>query len=433
MAALLKPVDEHVSLDPARPRHWLDRWHAWCDRTLASRSFQRWAAAFPLTRPIAQRRAKGLFDLVAGFVYSQVLLACVRLRLFEILAEGPQTAAGLAARLSLTEDAAQRLLAAAASLELVQRRSGGRFGLGPLGAPLVGDTAISAMVEHHAALYADLRDPVALLRGQVESAALAQYWPYAAADAPGALAPERVTEYSALMSASQPLITEQILAAYPLARHRCLLDVGGGEATFLRAVAQHSPHLRLMMFDLPAVADRARSRLAEAGLQGRATAFGGSFFDDPLPQGADIVTLVRVLFDHSDERALAILKAARKALPPDGTLLIAEPMAGTPGAEAMGDAYFGFYLLAMGKGRSRSAADLAALLDAAGFSGARLLPTHMPLQTQVMSAKPAPASAPAPAPAPAPARRTPHPHPHPRKPCDLDCKHVLTLCSVSLR
>ena len=43
---------------------------------------------FPLTRPIARRRARELFDLCAGFVYSQVLLACVRLRLFEILAEG---------------------------------------------------------------------------------------------------------------------------------------------------------------------------------------------------------------------------------------------------------------------------------------------------------------------------------------------------------
>ena len=373
----------------ARAQSWPDRWYAWRDRVLASRTFQRWAAAFPLTRPITRRRARGLFDLVAGFVYSQVLLACVRLRLFEILAEGPQTLGTLAARLALPEDAAERLLAAAVSLQLVQRRSGGRFGLGPLGAPLVGDTAIGAMVEHHATLYADLRDPVALLRGQGGATAMSKYWPYAAGDAPGELTAERITEYSALMSASQPLVAEQVIAAYPLARHRCLLDVGGGEGTFLKAVAPHAPQLRLMMFDLPAVAERARACLADAGLARRAAAWGGSFFDDPLPVGADIVTLVRVLFDHSDERALAILKAVRQALPADGTLLIAEPMAGTPGAEAMGDAYFGFYLLAMGKGRSRSAADLTALLHQAGFGQVRLLATPMPLQTQVMVARPA--------------------------------------------
>lgn len=392
MAALLKSGDQVAAPVPEAVPTWTDRWCAWRDRLLADRRFQRWAAAFPLTRPIARRRARGLFDLVAGFVYSQVLLACTRLRLFEILAEGPQTLGALAARLSLTEDAAARLLAAAVSLQLVQRRSGGRYGLGPLGAPLVGDTAIGAMVEHHAALYADLRDPVALLRGQGGATALSRYWPYAGdagGDPPGALTGERVSDYSALMSASQPLVAEQVLAAYPLARHRCLLDVGGGEGTFLKAVAAQAPGLRLMMFDLPAVADRARVCLAEAGLAQRATAFGGSFFDDPLPAGADIATLVRVLFDHSDERALAILKAVHRALPPDGTLLIAEPMAGTPGAEAMGDAYFGFYLLAMGKGRSRTAADLTHLLHQAAFGQVRLLATPMPLQTQVMVARPA--------------------------------------------
>ena len=385
-----------ASKPPEVPTRWLDRLFGrfidrfceWRDGKVANRGFQRWAASFPLTRPIAQRRARGLFDLVAGFVYSQVLLACVRLNLFAILAEGPQTVAALAQRLALTEDAAERLLAAAVSLQLVEHRSGGRYGLGALGAPMVGDTAISAMVEHHAALYVDLADPLALLRGQAKSTALAAYWPYAAYDQPGALGAEKVSEYSALMSASQPLIAEQVLSSYPLTKHRVLLDVGGGEGTFLKAVAPAAPHLKLMMFDLPAVAERARVGLQDAGLSHRATAFGGSFFDDALPQGADIVTLVRVLFDHSDERALMILKAARAALPADGTLLIAEPMAGTPGAEAMGDAYFGFYLLAMGKGRSRSAADLTALLHAAGFADVKLLANDMPLQTQVMVARP---------------------------------------------
>ena len=381
-----------TSLHPVQPpTGWLDRlsdrYREWRDRKVASRGFQRWAAAFPLTRPIAQRRARGLFDLVAGFVYSQVLLACVRLNLFAVLAEGPQTAAVLAQRLELTEDAAERLLAAAVSLQLVEHRSGGRYGLGALGAPMVGDVAISAMVEHHATLYVDLADPVALLRGQAKSTALAAYWPYAAYDQPGNLDAEKVSEYSALMSASQPLIAEQVLTSYALNKHRVLLDVGGGEGTFLKAVAQAAPHLKLMMFDLPAVAERARLSLADAGLSQRATAFGGSFFDGALPPGADIATLVRVLFDHSDERALMILKAVRAALPTGGVLLIAEPMAGTPGAEAMGDAYFGFYLLAMGKGRSRTAADLTALLHAADFTEVKLLANHMPLQTQVMVAR----------------------------------------------
>jgi demethylspheroidene O-methyltransferase len=69
---------------------------------------------------------------------------------------------------------------------------------------------------------------------------------------------------------------------------------------------------------------------------------------------------VRVVHDHDDERVLALLRAVRAALPPGGTLLLAEPMAGTPGAQAMGDAYFGFYLLAMGSGRPRTPQRLGA-------------------------------------------------------------------------
>ena len=381
------PADTDASLI----ERCVDRWFAWRDGLVGSPRFRRWAAAFPLTRPIAQRRASGLFDLVAGFVYSQVLLACVRLRLFDMLAEGPQTLSALAPRLGLSEDAAGRLLAAAVSLKLVDRRSRDRFGLGPLGGPLVGEAAIASMVEHHATLYADLRDPVALLRGEGASSALSQYWPYAAADAPDALASDRTSPYSALMSASQPLVSDEVLDAYSLKKHRCLLDVGGGEGTFLFAVAQRAPHLQLMLFDLPAVADRARQRFAEQGLSDRATAFGGSFFSDALPTGADVISLVRVIFDHDDARALMILKAVRKALPPDGTLLLTEPMAGTPGAEAMGDAYFGFYLLAMGKGRARSAERLTAMLRAAGFGEVTLVRNPLPLQTQLIVARPAPA------------------------------------------
>ena len=55
------------------------------DAILANPGFQRFAGTFVLTRPIARRRAGALFDLCAGFVYSQILLACVRLKLFDQL------------------------------------------------------------------------------------------------------------------------------------------------------------------------------------------------------------------------------------------------------------------------------------------------------------------------------------------------------------
>lgn len=363
---------------------WSDRWLATRDRLLASPRFQQWAAAFPLTRPIARRRARQLFDLCAGFVYTQILLACVRLHLFEILAERPQTATELAARLSLPGESVARLLAAAVALQLLEKRGDDRYALGPLGAPMAANAGLAAMVEHHSLLYEDLHDPVALLRGERRHTELSRYWSYASVDCPAELDSGHVGAYTRLMSASQSLVADEILSAYPMHRHHCLLDVGGGDGSFLVNAAQRAPGLRVILFDLPSVAERARSRFAAAGLADRATAVGGDFHADPLPAGADVISLIRVMHDHDDAAALAILRSIGRALAPGGTLLLAEPMAGTRGAEPVGDAYFGFYLMAMGQGRPRTPAAFEAMLAAAGFQAPRWIRTRIPLQTSLL-------------------------------------------------
>lgn len=365
---------------------WTDRYLAVRDRWLSSARFQRWAAAFPLTRPTARRRARALFDVCAGFVYSQILFACVRLRLFDLLAVGPHTAASIADSLTLPLDSTERLLEAAVSLRLVEKRAGGRFGLGSLGAALVGNPAVGAMIEHHSLLYRDLDDPVSLLRGAPRETELGRYWAYAKSDSPAALGGAQTADYTALMANSQPLVAGEILDAYPVQKHRCLLDVGGGDGTFLVAAAERCQEIGLMLFDLPPVAERARQRFETLGLAGRARAVGGDFFQDALPEGADLVSLVRVVHDHNDADAKLLLERAHRALAPNGVVLLAEPMMGTPGAETVGDAYFGFYLLAMGSGRPRTPERLKAMLEAAGFSTPHLVRTHQPLQVRLIVA-----------------------------------------------
>jgi demethylspheroidene O-methyltransferase len=368
--------------------NWSERAWALRDRLIGSAGFRRWAAAFPLTRPMARRSARRRFDLVAGFVYSQILLACVRLKVFDLLSAGPLSREQLAQRLQLPDDAAERLVRGAVALDLLAVRGDGRIGLGQLGAAMVGNEAVTAMVEHHALLYADLQDPVALLRGERRDTNLSRYWPYAADRARDGVDAVPAADYSRLMSASQPLIADELLDAYSLKPHARLLDVGGGEGRFAIAAARRHPGLAVDVFDLPAVAERARAQFAAQGLADRARAHGGNFFTDALPAGADVVSLVRVMFDHDDDSVLRILRAVRRTLPDDGVLLVAEPMAATAGARPMGDAYFGFYLLAMGKGRSRSADELGALLRAAGFTRVRMARTKMPLQTGLLIARP---------------------------------------------
>lgn len=369
-----------------------DRWFAFRNRILSSPRFQRWAARFPLIRFVARRRASALFDLCAGFVYAQVLQAAVQLELLERLAGGPLPLDTLARDMNLPRDGALRLLDAAVALRLVERR-GDRFGLGVHGASYLGNPGVARMVKHHALFYRDLVDPVALLRGEHGETELGRFWSYAGhteRDGGGVgTGGERddVAPYSELMAGSISLVAEDILEAYPHERHRCILDVGGGEGAFLEAVAARSPHISLVLFDLPPVAARARARFERAGIASRARAVGGDVFRDPLPESADLATLVRVVHDHDDAQALQILRAVRAALRPGGVLLVAEPMSGTKGAEPMGDAYFGFYLLAMGQGRPRTEEELRCLLRQAGFGRVSRRETRRPMLARLLVAE----------------------------------------------
>jgi demethylspheroidene O-methyltransferase len=371
---------------------WSDRLFAARDRLLASASFQRWAATFPLTRPTARRHARDLFDLCAGFVYSQILLACVQVKLFDVLAEGPLDLCDIAARTGLTVPAVSRLIRAAESLGLVAERSGGRVGLAMRGAALRGNPGALVMIEHHALLYADLVDPVALLRGEQNTTELSRYWPYASVGTAAELGSSEVSAYTNLMAQSQTLIADDIISAYPFGRHQRLLDVGGGDGSFLAALGARVPELRLQLFDLPAVAAQAAARFGEdrpdAALAQRVEIVGGDFTTDNLPSGADVVSLVRVILDHTDQGAIKILTAIRRVLPENGVLIIAEPMRGLAGVEPVGDAYFGFYLLAMGRGEARSPRQLSALLDAAGFDRVKTVPTRRPILTGMIMAQP---------------------------------------------
>lgn len=361
-----------------------DRWNA----LVATDEFQRWSARFPLTAPITRYRSRKVFDLVSGFVYTQTLLACVELGLFEYLADGAKTSGEIAQHTGLTIANTDRLLNAAASLRLLLKRRHGRFALGPLGAPLVRNTGLIALIRHHRMAYADLADPVSLLRqGADYRTELSRYWSYADAPRPQAIDEARVAAYSEIMADTLPPVAHDVLDAYDLSKHDCLLDVGGGEGVFLSFVGQRHPSLQLQLFDLPAVAARARTRLEQAGLGGRVTCHGGNFHADPLPTGADVCSLVRVLLDHDDLSVLRLLQRVRAALPKGGTLLIAEALAGAKGAETVGDAYFSFYLMAMGKGRARRASELHQMLQTAGFRKSRELRTRFPIQTGLIVAE----------------------------------------------
>jgi demethylspheroidene O-methyltransferase len=372
---------------PGRARTRADRVRDWLEAQMRDPAFQRRMLRLPLVGRLARRRSARLFDLLAGFTYTQTLLAFVRLGGVEALAGGPHPPEALARRLGLSPEAARRLLDAAEALELVAR-SGDGYRLGDLGLPLLGRPELLTLLQHDALLYDDLREPDALLRDDRRTPThLSRFWSYARAADPRALSGAEARAYSAVMAATQPLVAEQVLDAYDVGRHRRLLDVGGGDGAFLRAVAAVAPTLELALFELPPVAARAREACAAAGLAARVSLHEGSFLEDALPGGADLMTLVRVCFDHDDAVVRGLFTRIHAALPPGGTLLIAEPMAGLPGAERVGSVYFGWYLLAMRSGRPRRPSEFSKLLLDSGFHGVVTHRVANPLQTGLITAR----------------------------------------------
>ena len=370
------------------PGWWSRWWRQWEHRLAQPQSYQ-WARSHWYTRWLVRRRTTQLFGWMSGFVQSQVLLASVRLGLLDRLADAPRTARELGLLLSVPEHPLRCLLDSGVAMGLFKCNRVGVYRLGGAGHVLRSQPGITAMIEHNHLLYADMSEPDAFLRRR-DPGRMGQYWTYAHdTDAARAAQPgaHDMVRYSGLMDASQGFVITEILDHFPFEDHHRVLDIGCGKGRFMTALAERHTHLSVQLFDLPAVVDLAAQRLAQAQLMSRAQCVGGSFISDPLPVGADLVTLVRVLHDHDDATVLALLRKVWQTLPSGGRVMVAEPMRLPQGQGEVVDPYFHFYLLAMGAGRLRSPQEIAQLLQQSGFTGVEQVPTAMPIHAQIVTAQ----------------------------------------------
>jgi demethylspheroidene O-methyltransferase len=339
------------------------------NRLLANPKFLAFAQRNLLMRPVARAKSRELFDLLAGFSYSQVLYACVSLKVLDHVGQTAISISDLAPKINLPENKTDLLVRAAVALDILGFDRGEVI-LGPHGAALLGQPWIMRFVEHHRHFYRDLEDPVAMLNGAHAEDGLRQFWNY---DDPTS----DMETYSALMAASQQAVSQQIIDAYDFSQHKNILDIGGGSGAFLTAVGKNYPQLQLNLFDLPGV--------VALSTQTQITKHGGDFRVDHLPQDIDIVSIVRVIHDHDDDSILALFRNVRRSCAAGTTLLIAEPFAGRADLARITDAYFNLYFAAMGQGRTRTPQNVAQLASQAGFGHMKIWHTNMPLITGLIT------------------------------------------------
>ncbi len=359
---------------PARPEA-----QGFLTRLAMSPRFHRLAARLPGLRGFVRREGAELFSIVSGFVQSQALVALVEGRVLHVLALSPMTTDDLSGHCAIPPAPLTVLLKAGAALKLLSMDRKGNWHLSPRGAAFLTVPGLEPMVRHHHVLYRDLSDPLAFFRGQTETE-LAGFWPYVF----GPLAQEDAglaARYSRLMAESQVLVAEDTLRLADLSARKHLLDVGGGTGAFLAEVGKVHPGLRLSLFDMPAVLASVPTALRD-----RLTLCPGDFRADSFPVGADTISLIRVLYDHSDLSVEALVGKVFNALPSGGMILVSEPMSGGDRPDSATDVYFAIYTLAMRTGRTRSATEIADVLRAAGFQGLRIRAGDRPFVTSAVTA-----------------------------------------------
>ncbi|HKM90957.1 MAG TPA: methyltransferase [Candidatus Acidoferrales bacterium] len=169
--------------------------------------------------------------------------------------------------------------------------------------------------------------------------------------------------FNAAMSSS-PDYLAAIVGAYDFSKFERIVDVGGGHGRLLAGILIANPRLRGVLYDLPDVVAEA-SALRQEPISQRCEIIGGDFFKG-VPAGADAYLLKGIIHDWNDEAALKILKNCRRAIHPDGRLLVVDAV--LTRSTALTTALMDMLMMVLTSGQERTEPEFRSLLQEAGFS-----------------------------------------------------------------
>ncbi|MGW2956286.1 methyltransferase [Streptomyces eurythermus] len=292
----------------------------------------------------------------------QSLYVAAKLRLPDLLADGPRTAADLAAECEVHPQALYRFCRALAALGLFTEEPGERFTLteagGDLRSTAPGGLAHFVVVngEESFRAWADVLYSVRTGLPAFEHVFGMSHFDFLAANA------ESSKSFNAMSGAGVP----GVVAKYDFAGAAVIADVGGGTGGLLAQVLERFPDARGILQDTPAGVAEAEAFLTARGLADRVEVVGRSFFEY-LPTGADVYVLSRVLHDWSDADCLRLLRALREAMGPDARIVVIDNV--IPQVEGYHVGKFSdLQMLVVLGGRERTAKEMTDLLVEAGFA-----------------------------------------------------------------
>ncbi len=171
-----------------------------------------------------------------------------------------------------------------------------------------------------------------------------------------------------------------LATTYDFGRHRKLLDVGGGTGSFTLAILRQHDRLEATVFDLPAVADLARRRLAADPLGPRVRIVEGDFFTGDLPDDHDVILVANVIHNMLPERNRALLRRIAASAPAGARLLLLDFWTDATHTEPLAAALMaGAFLLVSGEGDVYSGEEVGDWLEATGWRKLERTPVAGPI------------------------------------------------------
>jgi hypothetical protein len=321
-----------------------------------------------------------LYRISIAHYFSRALALAAKLGIADLLKDGPRHYENLAGATKTHGPALNRVMRLLASIGIFEECNNGNFALTSLGELL--RTGVPGSMRSMVLLFAGagVQDAWRELEYCVRTG---EPWfrresPQADAFTSVAANPEQAQVFDEAMATFAPMTAAAIAASYDFSAFRKLVDVGGGDGSLLIGILNAYTNLEGIVFDLPHAAEKARAKIAAAGLEARCRAIGGDFFKE-LPTGADAYIVKHVIHDWNDERAFVILRNVHRAMPSHGKLLIAEgvyPPRIDQSDTARGSASNDVNMLICTGGRQRSEVEFRSILSDAGFNLTRIVPAQ---------------------------------------------------------
>ncbi len=308
-------------------------------------------------------------QVAGGYCLARCLHVVADLGVADFLDTAPRTAAELARDLGADPDALARILRLLSAHGIFEAE-GDTFRHSPASQLLRSDhpqsmRAFARMIglPVNWTLYGAMEHSVRTGHPATESVLPEGYWNYLTTH------PREGLVFNQAMEGKAHGQVAGIVASYDFSDFRTIADIGGGHGHLLRAIIDASPQANGVLFDLPKVVEEAADTASA-----RITLQGGDFFRDELPS-CDAYTAMDIIHDWDDAKALAILKAIRRAAPTAAKLLLLETMV----SEAPGPDWgkmLDIHMLVLLGGRQRTLGEYTHLLNGSGFAFKREIDTH---------------------------------------------------------